>query len=109
MEAHTLVLSTAKVAIPEILTINFVTNLINRGLTQVEYFGVEIDNHCDVVSEDMEAVSKEITYIDMHFDSEQSIAYESMSETEVDQFALTLLKECNPEIRADLKDITIYL
>jgi hypothetical protein len=109
MEAHTLVLSTAKIAIPDVPTVDFVTNLINRELTQVEYFGIEIDNHFDLVSEDIEAVSREITYIDLHFDSEQSIAYESMSETEVDHFAVTLLQDCNPEVRADLKDITIYL
>lgn len=32
-------LSTAKVAIPEDPGIDFVIKLINRGLTQVEYFG----------------------------------------------------------------------
>ena len=109
MEAHTLVLSTAKVVIPETITIDFVTGLINRGLTQVEYFGVEIDNHCDIISDDMEAISSEICYIDIHFDSEQSIAYESLSETDVDRMALDLLLECRPEIRTDSKDITIYL
>jgi hypothetical protein len=109
MEAHTLVLSTAKVAIPDVPTIDFVTSLINRGLTQVEYFGIEIDNHCDIISDDMDAVSSEITYIDIHFDSDQVIAYDSLNETEVDLLAVTMLQDCRPEIRSDLKDITIYL
>jgi hypothetical protein len=109
MESHTLVLSTEKVLIPEVTTVDFVTTLINRGLTQVEYFGVEIDNHCDIVSDDMEAVSSEICYIDIHFDSEQGIAYDAVSETEVHQMALDMLQECRPEIRTDSKDITIYL
>ncbi|MBS7253289.1 hypothetical protein [Flavobacterium branchiicola] len=109
MEAHTLVLSTAKLILPEVATVDFVAGLISRGLTQVEYFGVEIDNHCDIVSDDMEAVSREICYIDIHFDSEQGIAYDSLSETEVERMALDLLQECRAEIRTDSKDITIYL
>jgi hypothetical protein len=109
MEAHTLVLSATKITIPDVPTIDFVTSLINRGLTQVEYFGIEIDNHCEIISDDMEAVSNEITYIDIHFDTELTIAYDSLNETEVDQLAITMLQDCNPEIRADLKDITIYL
>ena len=75
----------------------------------MEYFGIEIDNHCDIISDDMEAVSNEITYIDIHFDTELTIAYDSLNETEVDHLAVTMLQDCNPEIRADLKDITIYL
>lgn len=109
MEPHTLVLSATKVAIPEDPTADFVTSLINRGLTQVEYFGIEIDNHCDIISEDMAGVSSEITYIDIHFDSEQAIEYDSLNETEIDQLAVTLLHDNRPEIRADSKDITIYL
>lgn len=109
MEANTMVLSTAKVAIPQVTTVEFVTGLINRGLTQVEYFGVEIDNHCDIVSDDMQKLSSEITYIDIHFDSEKGIDYDSLNETEVDNIALNMLQECRAEIRTDSKDITIYL
>lgn len=109
MVQHTLVLSTAKITLPDSVSIDFVSGLINRGLTQVEYFGCEIDNHCDIVSEDMEAVTKEITYIDMHFDSDAPINYEEFDQTDVFNFATDLLEDCSPEIRKDEKDITIYL
>lgn len=109
MVQHTLVLSTAKITLPDSVSIDFVSSLINRGLTQVEYFGCEIDHHCDIVSEDMEAVSKEITYIDMHFDSDAPINYEEFEHTDVFNFAIDLLEDCSPEIRKDEKDITIYL
>lgn len=109
MEQHTLVLSATKTNLPENISSDFVSSLINRGLTQVEYFGREIDNHCDVISDDMEAVSRDLTFIDIHFDTEYSIGYEGLDETQVDALALDMLKRCRAEIRRDEKDITIYL
>lgn len=52
MANHTLILSTAKVAIPEGVTIDFIKSLINRGLTGIEYFGPEIDNQEDFIELD---------------------------------------------------------
>lgn len=109
MEKHTLILSTAKVTLPDSVSIDFVSSLINRGLTQIEYFGCEIDHHCDIVSEDMDKVSNDITYIDMHFDSSAPINYEEFDQADVLNFAIDLLDDCSPEIRKDVKDITIYL
>jgi hypothetical protein len=110
MKTHTLVLSTAKLPIPEAVTIDFVAKLLNRGLTGIEYFGVEIDNPECYISDDMKLASERITYIDFHFDSADSIYYESLSETEVDDLILDLIKKsANIEVRADYKDITVYL
>ena len=60
---HTLILSTTKVAIPEGVTIDFITNLLNRGLTGIEYFGPELDNPECYIDEDMTAAAAEITSI----------------------------------------------
>ena len=110
MESHTLILSTAKIAIPENVTLEFVTSLINRGLTGIEYFGPEIDNQEDCIEPDMKLASEEITYFDFNFDSDEPIEYDQLSETDVDGFILDLIKKStNIEMRADAKDITINL
>jgi hypothetical protein len=109
MEQHTMVLSAAKTVLPESISSDFVAALINRGLTQLEYFGREIDNHCDIISDDMEAVSRGLTFIDIHFDTEHLIVYEGLDELQVETLALNMLTECRAEIRRDEKDITIYL
>lgn len=110
MESHTIILSTAKIAIPENVTIEFVTSLINRGLTGIEYFGFEIDNQEDCIEPDMKLASEKITFIDFNFDSEDPIEYDQLSETDVDGFILDLIKKsANIEVRADGKDVTIYL
>ncbi|WP_343697157.1 hypothetical protein [Flavobacterium sp.] len=109
MEQHTLVLSAVKTVLPESISSDFVSALINRGLTQVEYFGREIDNHCDIISHDMEAASRDLTFIDIHFDTEDPIGYEGLDGLQVETLALNMLKECRAEIRRDEKDITIYL
>lgn len=110
METHTLILSTAKVAIPANLTIDFITSLINRGLTGIEYFGQEIDNQEDFVEPDMKLASEEISYFEFFFDTEEPIEYDLLSETDVDSFILDLIKKsANIELRADEKDVTLYL
>lgn len=110
MEHHSLILSTAKLPIPEVVTIDFVTNLLNRGLTGIEYFGCEIDNPECYISDDMKLASEGITYVDFHFDTADSIDYESLSEKEVDDLILDIIKKsANIEVRADGKDITVYL
>ncbi|EJG02270.1 hypothetical protein [Flavobacterium sp. F52] len=110
MKSHTIILSTAKVAIPHQLSIDFITSLINRGLTAIDYFGVEIDNPECYVEEDMKALSETITYFEFFFDTEESIDYDSLNENEVDQLLLDQIKKsANIEIKADEKDIIIYL
>jgi len=110
MESHTLILSTAKLTIPNVITMDMVTSLINRGLTGVEYFGIEIDNQADYIDEDMKAASEEITYIEFYFDTEESIDYDSLSLEEVNALILDIIKKSTQiEIRADEKDVTLYL
>lgn len=110
MQYHTLILSTSKLPIPEGVAIDFVTKLLNRGLTGIEYFGCEIDNPECYISDDMKLASEEITYIDFHFDTADSIDYESLSETQVDDLISDIIKKsANIEVRADGKDVTVYL
>ena len=110
MQTHTLILSIAKIEIPKGVTIDFITNLINRGLTGIEYFGVEIDNQEDFVEPDMKLASEEISYFEFFFDTEVPIEYELLSETDIDGLLLDLIKKtAHINLRADEKDILIYL
>lgn len=110
MQNHTLVLSTPKIAIPESITIDFVTNLINRGVAMAEYFGPEIDNQHDYLEDDMLGGREETTFVEFYFDTDSEIDYDLLSETEVDELILSILNHSESlEIRTDGKDITIYV
>ncbi|MBF4484446.1 hypothetical protein [Flavobacterium sp. CSZ] len=110
MKNHTLILSAAKVTIPENATIDFITSLINRGLTGIEYFGPEIDSQEDFIEPDMKLASEDISHFEFFFDTEEPIEYELLSETDVDGFILDLIKKsANIDLRADGKDILVYL
>ncbi|MEN2415523.1 hypothetical protein [Flavobacterium mesophilum] len=110
MKCHTLILSTAKVSIPQPVTIDFVTNLINRGLTAIDYFGEEIDNPESFVEEDMKAVSETISYFDFFFETESEIQYDTLNEVQVDEYILKTISDSSKiEIKSDEKDLLIYL
>jgi len=110
MKNHTLILSTAKVTIPDVITIDQVTSLINRGLTGIEYFGVELDNDADYIDNDMKAASEEITYMEFFFETEEAIKYEALSIEEVNELILDAIKKsARIDIEADHKDVTLYL
>ena len=110
MQNHTLILSTAKVHIPESITIDFVTNLLNRGLTLIEYFGIGLDNQEDIIDEEMKVASAGITYINFHFDTPESIDYDSLPVVELEHLISEIIKKsANIDLRADEKDITVNL
>lgn len=110
MKNHTLILSTAKVTIPDVIKIDQVTNLINRGLTGIEYFGTELDNAADYIDVDMKAAAEQITFIEFYFDTEESINYEALSIEEVNEMILDVINNsAKINIGADEKDITLYL
>ncbi|MHC0441630.1 hypothetical protein [Flavobacterium sp. 3-210] len=110
MANHTLILTTDKKTIPVELSIDYVTHLINQGLALTEYFGLEIDNDADFISDDMKEVSKKITYIEIFFETPYAINYDALTETEVEELILNILNHSeNPSITTDGKDINIYL
>lgn len=110
MNHHTLILSTAKLHIPEAITITYVTNLLHRGLLLIEYFGVEIDNQPDYIDQDMEEASHEISYIDFHFDTEEPIDYDSLSVPDVERLIENIIKQSDKiDLRVNSKDITVNL
>lgn len=92
MACNSLILSTAKLPIPENVSIEFITNLINRGLTGIEYFGCELDNLECFVDDDMKAVSASISYFDFHFETPEEYDYESLYKEEVDQLIQEVIK-----------------
>lgn len=84
--------------------------MLNRGLTSIEYFGRELDNPECYIDEDMKAASAEIIYFDFHFETLEPIDYDSLTEVEVDNLILGIIKKsANIEVRADGKYITVYL
>lgn len=110
MACNSLILSTAKLLIPEDVSIEFITNLINRGLTGIEYFGCELDNLECFVDDDMKAVSESISYFDFHFETPEEYDYESLSKEKIDQLIQGIIERSGKiEMRWDDKDITIYL
>lgn len=110
MNKHTLILSTAKVHIPDNVTIDFITSLMNTGVAMVEYFGPEIDNPECFVDEDMKAVSETISYFEFFFDTEEPIKYDDLNEEQIDHLLLEQIKKsAHIEMKADEKDVIIYL
>ncbi|WP_211356613.1 hypothetical protein [Flavobacterium daemonense] len=109
MYDHTLILTTTKTATND-LSLDFVTHLINTGDAMVEYFGVEIDNQADFIDDDMREVSREITYIEIFFDTPDPIDYDAMTEIEIDDFILKLLANSTIyDMTTDGKDVILNL
>jgi len=107
---HTLILSTAKVSLENGVSVDYVTNLLNRGLTGIEYFGPELDNPECYIDDDMTAASAGITYLEFHFETPEPIDYDSLNEVQVDQLIYDEIKKSACiDLRADEKDITVYL
>lgn len=110
MYHHTLILSTAKLHVPNDLTITNVTNLLHRGIMLVEYFGIELDNGVDYIDQDMEEFHANISLIDFHFDTDEPINYDSLSILEVEKLIDDIIKKSDRiELRTNEKDITIYM
>jgi len=110
MNAHTVILSTTKTEITKDSSCDTIAHLINRGIAMVDYFGVELDNDADYIADDMKDVSNDITYIEIHFETEEPIDYDSLNEVEVDNLILDLLANTeNKEVRCFGKDITLYM
>lgn len=53
MIKHTLILSTPKIEIPSTKIIDFVKDLIGDNLTNIEYFGIELNKQEDYFNDEM--------------------------------------------------------
>jgi hypothetical protein len=110
MHHHTLILSTAKLHVPNGIVFTYVTNLLHRGLTVIEYFGTELDNTADYIDQDMKEFDEKISLIDFHFGTEEAINYDSLSVIEVEKLIDDIIKKAGHiDLRANEKDITINL
>ena len=109
MESHTLILTIPKAEIPSNEIIEFVKDLINSNLTNIEYFGLELDNGTDFYDEDMQSKFESSTYIILHFESEE-INYKNLNE---DSIYSLIIKKINEnqigQITVDEKDVEIYI
>lgn len=110
MEQHTIILETPQIEIPKEGLWLFAEALIKRNTTTIDYFGVIIDNQADYIDEEMQQKINKTTFIEIHFESEEEILYESYSRDETLTLILDYIEQSeNKEISADDKDITINL
>lgn len=110
MKLHTIILETPRKQIPNEGLWAFVKALINRNLTTIEYFGVIIDHDADFIDEEMQQKIDATTIIEINFESEEEILYDSYNSDEVLTLILNYIDQSeNKEIIADEKDITINL
>lgn len=110
MVEHTLILSTAKNDIPQPVTIDFVTDLINSGLTAIEYFGVKINDDAYYKEEAEHTVHHPLTLIEFFYDTSNKIEYDSLTPSEINSLIMDIVKKSvKPKVRSDQKKITIHL
>lgn len=109
MKSYTIILTSPRTAIPSDNIIEFIKDLIVSNLLNIDYFGIELDHQADYQDEKMIAHEKSTSLITFNFDSEV-MDYKNFTEIETFQFIINLLEQRDKiEIRADEKDITIYI
>jgi hypothetical protein len=108
MISHTLILSTPKREIPNEEIIQFLQELIANNLTNIDYFGEELDNQDDFRDEKMQLKYDSSTIITFHFEND-AINYNTLSEAETFKI-INLFMDSNRKtnIIVDNKDIDIY-
>ena len=108
MISHTLILSTPKREIPNEEIIKFLQELIANNLTNIDYFGEELDNQDDYRDEEMQLKYDSSTVITFHFENE-AIDYDTFSETETfNILELLLNSDRKNQIVVYDKDIDVY-
>ena len=110
MESHAIILSTNKINNPDAINKELVSGLINDKLVQMDYFGVEPDNQADYIDETMQEIIDRTTLINIYFESE-SIDYNSYSEDEIYNYALSLIHSPDAVVKSDAEtnEIDIYV
>ncbi len=110
MKHHSLILRTPKSKLPKVVTFDFVTDLMSRGLLRIEYFGIEIDNQADYLDAHMKQQSDESTFINVNFDTEQVVIYSNLTIIELENYLKKITSNSNDmQISNDENDITINL
>jgi hypothetical protein len=109
MIQHTLVLTTPKISIPSSDILDFVKELISSNLTNIDYFGVELDNVADYIDDKMQVKFDTSTYVTFHF-ADTEINYNILDEDNVMNLIYNQLNNNQiGEILVDEKDIDIYI
>lgn len=109
MIQHTLILTTPLIEIPATNILDFAKDLIAANLTNIDYFGVELDNGTDYVDEEMQNKFNNSTYLTFHF-TDIEINYLSLNEDNVINLLFNLLNNNEiGQIIVDEKDIEVYI
>ncbi|MFV8366196.1 hypothetical protein [Flavobacterium sp. XS1P27] len=109
MKNHTLILTTPKIKIPSIKILEFAKDLIAANLTNIDYFGIELDNGDDYVNDEMQSKLDNSTFITFHFEYEE-INYNILNEDSIFNLIIKKINENQiGQIIIDEKDIEIYI
>lgn len=109
MIQHTLIISTPKIERTENVTPSAIHELIRKGLTTIDYFGLEIDNQADFIDDEMQAKIDKFIFIDIYFETEEVIDYQAKSELEIYKYYYALIENPKGEVfNADEQNIFIY-
>lgn len=109
MIQHTLILTTPLIEIPATNILDFAKDLIASNLTNIDYFGIELDNGADYVDEEMQNKFANSTYLTFHF-TDIEINYLSLNEDNVINLLFNLLNNNEiGQIIVDEKDIEVYI
>lgn len=109
MIQHTLILTTPRIEIPSVNIIEFAKELIAANLTNIDYFGIELDNGEDYINEEMQAKVESSTFLTFHFTANE-IYYNILNEDSVLNllFKLLITNEIG-QVVVNEKDIQIYI
>lgn len=109
MIQHTIILTTPKIAIPTTNIIEFTKELISANQTNIDYFGVELDNGDDYVDSEMQSKLDNSTFLTFHFTAD-AIDYIIPNEDNTINLLFKLLNNNEiGQIIIDEKDIEIYI
>ena len=109
MESHTLILTIPKVEIPSKDIVLFVKKIILSNIANIDYFGIEHDNHADYIDEEMQETIDNTTYITFHFDYPE-IDYDKLNDQQTLQLIVDLMEQQKiGEVKIDDKDIDFII
>lgn len=107
---HTVILKCELCPIPnEEMLRNFVSERLASPITEVEYFGCELDSGWDYIDEELKTQIFSACYITLQFEEKNAPAYDA-DKDEVKRFMSDYFREFSSRIvvDSDNKDIDVY-
>lgn len=110
MIQHTVILSTSQIIIPSVGIPLLVKHIIENYAPKIEYFRDEPDNPADYVDEEMQRKIDTTTFMEINFETEMPLDYDSYDINEVYTLILDHIQHSKTrEVTCDNKDITMNL